>query len=308
MGVLVAVDVGGSGLRSVISVDGCRQELRTDTGARIGPDGLDVTALVAATAAALTALTADRVIDVLVFGARGIVALGNPTDLLIRLRALGARRTVVCSDAVTSLVGATGGLGPGAVVAAGTGAVAFGSDFDRHYRRVDGWGHVLGDRGSAAWISLQVLRSLLHARDTGAAVPELPLGPQALDYFSSAESWPRAVLTRRDAPELLAGFAPVVTAAVDTEPLAARICRQAGGHLAESLLAAAAGLGEAAVLCYTGGVFGADAVLAAFEQAIAEAGAWVSRPMGDALDGAMLIAEQLTGHQLSPYPPYLLLG
>ncbi len=77
----------------------------------------------------------------------------------------------VVSDAVASLVGALGGLRPGAVVAAGTGAVAFGSDFADTWTKVDGWGHVLGDRGSAAWVGLEGLRAALRSATASPAVP-----------------------------------------------------------------------------------------------------------------------------------------
>jgi hypothetical protein len=118
----MAVDVGGSGMRTVLSRDGINGEVRTDAGARIAAGRLDVGVLAAVVG---SLLPADIPVDVLVFAARGIVALADPADVLLRLGSLGARRTVVCSGAVTSLIGAVGGVWPGAVIAAGTGAVAF---------------------------------------------------------------------------------------------------------------------------------------------------------------------------------------
>ena len=63
------------------------------------------------------------------------------------------------------MVGAVGSVRPGAVVAAGTGAVAFATDFDQVWRRVDGWGHILGDRGSSVWVGLQALEAALMTLD-----------------------------------------------------------------------------------------------------------------------------------------------
>ena len=75
---------------------------------------------------------------------RGLLFLADREEVLREVHSVvRGRRTVVASDAVTNLVGAVGGLRQGAVVAAGTGAVAFGSDFGEHWNRVDGWGHVL---------------------------------------------------------------------------------------------------------------------------------------------------------------------
>jgi len=305
--VLMAVDVGGSGMRAVLSRDGISGRVRTDAGARISAGRLDVGALAAVVG---SLRPTDVRIDVLVFAARGIVTLADPADVLVRLGSLGARRTVVCSDAVTSLIGAVGGVRPGAVVAAGTGAVAFGCDFAGVYRRVDGWGHVLGDRGSAAWVGLQALRGLLLRRDQSPnQVGTSALWTAAVERFGPVQTWPGQVMNRPDAPELLAAFAPSVTASAHSDPLAGRICGQAGSSLADSLLAAADGLPTGATLSRAGGVFGADAVQTAFDTALATAGRNAAPPAGTSLDGALLLAAEVhaerapVGHQ-----PYLLLG
>jgi N-acetylglucosamine kinase-like BadF-type ATPase len=302
--IVMAVDVGGSGMRSAVAVDGVVGPVHSDTGARVDGDGLDVAALVTATAARLP----NDDVDVLVFGARGIMGLAGPDEVLQRLLALGARRTVVCIDAVTALIGAIGSVRPGAVVAAGTGAIGFGSDFAGLYRRVDGWGHVLGDRGSAAWIGLRALQAIVLACDQGAQVAHVPLGPAALQHFGPVQRWPQQVMARRDAPELLAGFARVVTAAAATEPTAEGICRQAGIDLAASLLAAADGLPADARLSYTGGVFGAEPVLAAFRASVQAAGRQLSAPAGDALAGGLLLAQRMLSTPLPAHPPFLLAG
>ena len=97
---------------------------------------------------------------------RGLLHLADPVAVLAAVDvALAPAACAVVSDAVASLVGALGGLRPGAVVAAGTGAVALGSDFAGTWTKVDGWGHVLGDRGSAAWVGLEGLRAALRHRD-----------------------------------------------------------------------------------------------------------------------------------------------
>lgn len=308
MSVLVAVDVGGSGLRSVVFRNGVIEAVRLADGARIDGAGLDVAALTAATRALLPT---DTAVDVLAFGARGIIMLADPAEVWQQLSALGARQTVVCSDAVTSLIGAIGDVRPGAVVAAGTGAVTFGCDFTDHYRRVDGWGHVLGDRGSGAWIGLEALRALLFARDRPADSEQVSaeLWTAASELFGPVEAWPRLAMTRTDAPALLASFAPSVTTLATVDPVAARICREAGEQLAGSLLAAAAGLPAAAPLAWTGGLFDAAPVRTAFETALTVAGRSATSPVGSSLDGALLLARAVSAGRTPPaHPPYLLTG
>lgn len=305
MTVVVGVDVGGSGLRVQCRYADGLGEVLDGTGARVGTAGIDVAAL-AADARLLLEGVGVLEPDVVVWGMRGLLFLADRSEVLEQVRAqLGARRTVVTSDAVTSLVGAIGDLRPGAVVAAGTGAVAFGSDFGDHWNRVDGWGHVLGDRGSAAWLGLEGLSAGLRARD---GVPggsaELLAAGQA--RFGPVDGWPRRVMTTADAPHALASFAPDVAAAAATDHVAADLCARAGRALADSLLAAASGL-SAPVLTGTGGLLGAEPVAAALAERLAEAGQVLQPATGSALDGALAIAEHVVRTGTAPeHPAYLL--
>ena len=260
----MAVDVGGSGLRLVVCRDGAAGERRRAVGARVGAGGLDVAALAADARLLLDAEGVDAP-DAVCWSTRGLLFLAEPDDVLRAVSAaLRARRTAVVSDAVASLVGALGEVVPGAVVAAGTGAVAFGSDFGAHWTRVDGWGHVLGDRGSAAWVGMEGLRAALRARD-GVDGGSAGLLTAAEAVLGPCETWPRRVMTAADAPEVLASVAPLVTAAADAgDAVAAGVCVAAGHALGASLLAAAAGL-ESPRLVVTGGLFSAPAVRSALD-------------------------------------------
>jgi N-acetylglucosamine kinase-like BadF-type ATPase len=239
---------------------------------------------------------------------RGLLFLADREQVLRDVRlGLGGARTVVVSDAVANLVGALGDVRPGAVVAAGSGAVALGSDFASVWRRVDGWGHVLGDVGSGAWIGLEGLRAALRAQDgLGGGSPALLAA--GVERFGPTPTWPRQLMAAPDAPERLASFAPEVTAAADRDPVAAQVCRRAGAGLAESLLAASAGLDDP-VLCATGGVASAPPVVAALTSALAATGSALTPPRGTALDGALRLGTTLleTG-SLPQHPAYLLVG
>ncbi|MFJ6997920.1 BadF/BadG/BcrA/BcrD ATPase family protein, partial [Streptomyces sp. NPDC003090] len=99
-------------------------------------------------------------------GAAGMAGLGDGLRALLPGAlgaALGVRRLALASDAVTAYAGALGTV-PGTVVAAGTGLVALGTDLVR-WRRADGWGHLLGDCGSGAWIGRAGLEAALRAHD-----------------------------------------------------------------------------------------------------------------------------------------------
>lgn len=268
----------------------------TAPGARIGSGGVDVGSL-AADAARLLSEGGVGDVAAACWSQRGLVYLSDPADVVrVVSTALEAARTAVVSDAMASLVGALGGVRPGAVVAAGTGAVAFGSDFgssDRSvWRLVDGWGHVLGDRGSAAWVGLEGLRAGLRFHDG------LPGGSERLlvegeSAFGVTSHWPRRVMTGADAPALLASFAPrVAEAATGGDAVAARICGTAGESLAESLLSAARGI-ESPTLVATGGLLAAEPVRASLVAAVTATGASLTPALGGALDGAMRLATLL---------------
>lgn len=70
---------------------------------------------------------------------------------------------VVANDAVTAHLGALGGE-PGAVVVAGTGAIALAGD-EHGWARADGWGTMLGDDGGGYWIARRALADALRAHD-----------------------------------------------------------------------------------------------------------------------------------------------
>lgn len=306
MSTLVGVDVGGSGLRCQRVTDGVPGPVHRAPGARITPAGIDLDALV--TAVEMWLPRQPPAPDVLVWSMRGLLGLAEPDAVLAEVRhRLRAARTVVCTDALSSLVGALGGVRPGAVVAAGTGAVAFGTDFDHVWRRIDGWGHVLGDRGSAAWIGLQALQSGLRARD-GVSLEGRALLAAGTQHLGSPETWPRAVMTRDDVAMRLAALAPAVAALAPTDPEAARICEAAGHALAETLAAAAHSIAGAR-LGATGGLLRAVAVRDAFGAACARLGLTVEPALGSSLDGSLHLARHVHGGGvLAEGPPYLVVG
>jgi glucosamine kinase len=57
------------------------------------------------------------------------------------------------------------GSGPGVVVIAGTGSIAYGRDRDGRTVRAGGWGFAIGDEGSAHWIGRTAVNVVLHASD-----------------------------------------------------------------------------------------------------------------------------------------------
>src|ERR1051325_4626210 len=77
---------------------------------------------------------------------------------------LPLKRTRVVSDCQTACFGATLGE-PGVVIIAGTGSIVVLKNEAGQIRRVGGWGHVLGDAGSAYWIAVESIKSAIAAEE-----------------------------------------------------------------------------------------------------------------------------------------------
>ena len=305
MSAILAVDVGGSGLRAerVDSVSGSSERFESD-GAAITPGGIDLEPLLASVAA-FDAPHRPRP-DVVVWSMRGLLGLSDPQHVLRQVHSrLGAARTVVASDAVTSLVGALGEVRPGAVLAAGSGVVAFATDFAEVWRMVDGWGHVLADRGSGAWIGLEGLRAALATEDR---VPggSTYLHEAAVHAWGEPRTWPRAVMTTSDAQARLAAFAPVVASLAGEDAVAAQVVARAAAHLADSLESAASSVTGAAATA-VGGLLHIPEVWAAFEDETRRRGIDLTAASGTALDGALALGRHVgEGRALRARAPYLL--
>ncbi|MGY4995850.1 N-acetylglucosamine kinase [Streptomyces sp. 900105245] len=310
----LAVDSGGSGLRVVVGVPGrapsvqraSREPVRT--GAR-GIDPAHLMDQLVPLARALTAETGVGELDTAVVGAAGFATLGDALRAELPgalAEALGVRNVALAADAVTAYVGALGPR-PGAVLAAGTGLIAVGTDLAR-WRRADGWGHLLGDCGSGAWIGRAGLEAALRAhdgRDGGSA----PLLACAEEQFGPAPSLPGLLYPRSDRPAVLASFAPRVAACAPHDPVAEGILRTAARHMAESAAAVCPAEGASEV-AFTGGLFHlGEPLLVPLRRELADRLPHARQVPadGDPLHGAVRIATDLAAGRLSlPDEPTML--
>ncbi|MFD8431292.1 MULTISPECIES: N-acetylglucosamine kinase [Streptomyces] len=305
----LAVDSGGSGLRVVVGTVGgdgpgplgrrvSREPVRT------GPRGIDPGHLLGQLlpmARALTEETGVARLGTVVVGAAGLATLGDALRAELPgalARELGARTVALAADAVTAYVGA---LGPraGAVVAAGTGLIAVGTDLSR-WRRADGWGHLLGDCGSGAWIGRAGLEAALRAHD-GREGGSARLLARAEARFGPVAGLPGQVYPRSDRPAVLASFAPEVAACAASDRVAAGILRAAARHMADSAAAVCPADGEPRV-AVTGGLLRmGDPLLVPLGEELAKRLPQARRTTaeGDPLDGSVRIATDLAAGSLT---------
>ncbi|MEV1054256.1 BadF/BadG/BcrA/BcrD ATPase family protein [Streptomyces sp. NPDC049887] len=244
-------------------------------------------------------------------GAAGMATLGDELRAVLPgalSRELGVPQVALAADAVTAYVGALGQR-PGVVVAAGTGLIATGTDL-AGWRRADGWGHLLGDCGSGAWIGRAGLEAALRAHD-GRAGGSPALLERLEAVFGPAAGLPGLLYPRTDRPAVLASFAPEVARCAPDDSVAARILADAADHIA----AAAAAVcpppaGDDCQVALTGGLFRmGDPLLAPVRDALARQLPY-ARPVsaaGDPLAGSLTVAAALAcGTLRLPQDPHLL--
>jgi N-acetylglucosamine kinase-like BadF-type ATPase len=183
-----------------------------------------------------------------------------------------AARYHITDDAQIALAGAANG-GPGIIVIAGTGSIAYGRNAAKQTARAGGWGYVFGDEGSAFDLVRQALRAALRYEEgwgpptalhaflmtqTGLTATANASANTLLHQFYTAE-YPR---------ERIAALAPLVDeAARSGDAVAGALIEHAAQELA--LLSAAVRRQlfqepDEAPVHYIGGVFECETLLARF--------------------------------------------
>ncbi|MFJ5801073.1 N-acetylglucosamine kinase [Streptomyces decoyicus] len=312
LGVL-GVDSGGSGLRIAVARadDAEARPLAGRTSpepVRTGPAGIDADHMLCQLlpmAEELRREAGAHGFAAVCVGAAGMATLG--TELRARLpaalaTAFGVHHLALAADAVTAYAGALGQRS-GAVVAAGTGMIALGTDLTTKggWRRADGWGHLLGDCGGGAWIGRAGLEAAMRAYD-GRPGGSAALLARAEATFGPVAGLPGALYPRPDRPAVLASFAPeVARCAAEDDPAALNIVQAAAGHIADAAAAVCPPGTGTAVAC-TGGLFGlGEPLLAPLRTALAERlpDARPAAAAGSPLDGSLTIAAALAGDRLT---------
>ena len=181
----------------------------------------------------------------------GLAGFDRPDDRAIlagwaEATRLSHRLVLVNDGDLVVAAGTPEGWGVGVI--AGTGSIAVGRTPDGRTARAGGWGHLIGDEGSAYRLVLDALR-LVARRDDGR--DPRPAGSDPLaDRMCRAMGVARAsqIVTAIYAPDFnrtrIAAIAPEVLAACDeSSDDAARLLVPAGAALAEIVAAAARSLG-----------------------------------------------------------------
>lgn len=308
---MLGVDAGGTSTRAVLTtaqgecigygVGGRGNPI--SAGADLAADGV-LDAIARALAPSSGTLTDVAVITAAMAGQR--TEEGEGGWLLARLAAEGfSGRLTFESDLLATY--SSGSADPfGYAVVAGTGASAVRVSGGRIEATADGLGWLLGDRGSGFWIGHRVARAVV--RDLDGAGPATSLTGAVLEHLGIAADETRREGRPRSLEQLVASLyamRPIELAAlaplafVGDDPVAERILRRAGQHLADSL---------GAVLTAPGPLVVGGSVLSrpgpvrdAFAQRLGDAAAGFEvHPVVDGVVGAGLLALRTAGVAVSP--------
>ncbi len=219
---------------------------------------------------------------------------GGPDDKRhILSELLPADSVAVVTDAEVALEGAAPGL-PGAIVIAGTGAIALARDSDGRMARCGGWGYVFGDEGGAFDIARRAMRASL-AWEEGWG-PRTALAPFLME--ASGSSSVHQALHRLYAPDWPRERVAALAAGVDKvakggDPCACQIMVESGLGLAElagRALGCLSASGSGVRIYPLGGAFRSRLLRGAFEAGCSSLGREIGRPKHDGPVGALLMA------------------
>jgi N-acetylglucosamine kinase-like BadF-type ATPase len=184
-----------------------------------------------------------------VAGAEVPAAKHRLEELLARL--LPDAQILVVHD--TRLILAAAGLDVGIALIAGTGSVAYARNPQGDEARAGGWGWMLGDEGSGAWIVREALRELMRRREAGEQLSHL--GERMLVATESddlLETISRVQLFHEAGR--WAALAGVVFDSLPLDPGSARIVDHAADELAHLAARAGAKVGVDGPIVLAGGL------------------------------------------------------
>ena len=304
---LLGIDGGGTTTEAWLAEPGCHVLGRGTA----GPSNAKAVGLEAARGALETAIhrafhaagLTSSPVDIICLGLAGFDRPEDRNILAAWANEAGwARRIVMVNDGdLVVAAGTPEGWGVGVI--GGTGSIAVGRAKDGRTARAGGWGHLIGDEGSAYGIVLEALRLVARRADGRASRPPgrdllTERVCTALGVFEASQ-----IVTTIYSPEFsrarIASLAPVVLAACAEVPdTGEQLLIPAGAALAETVAAVARSLGWTSgvlPLAVAGGFLLSAAIVRQrmIDDLTRQGYQLAVTPVADPVRGAVILAERM---------------
>jgi len=230
---LLGIDCGGSHTAVVVGNSAGHVLARAEgPGSAMRPGGAERSAAVILEVARRAASQAGVSLPAMaaLIGAAGAGRAPEQEALATAVKNAGAAERVAVRSDVEIALAAAFGNGPGVLVNAGTGSIAYARVADGRLFRAGGHGWQLGDEGGGYWLGRRALSAAARAQDglgESSTLLERLLVALGLQTFDDLIRW-----TATATPAQVAGLAPhVLNAAREGEMVAQRIIQEAAGEL-----------------------------------------------------------------------------
>lgn len=235
----------------------------------------------------------------LAIGMTGLTQSQSNPDQLLSLLSSKVASVHLVHDSISGFLGSMG-LNHGTVTAVGTGVVTLAVG-PKKMSRVDGWGNLIGDAGSAYWIGRAGLEAAMRSYDGRIQKTKLE---GLLDGFSHPEEAYIELQTNANRVSVIASFARAIIELAETDTTARELISQAASELALSAVTAArtAGLLDGANprFSWAGNMMKADLLKNTFIESIKAVVPTASfhEPIAEPIDGVALLPTLLADSPL----------
>ena len=283
--ITLALDAGQTGVRTLL-IDGDSRSLQQFPGVKTDRELFPQLAEFIT-----TSLEGVNTPVSLSIGMTGLTAAQSKPAELLELLPVNVRDVSLAHDSITGFLGALG-TQIGVVTAVGTGVVTLGVG-ENDMVRIDGWGNLIGDAGSAYWIGRAGLEAGMRVYD--GRIPSSSLLSLVTENFSHPEEAYIELQTSNDRVARIASYARRVIELAEDDEEARRIVNAAGHELALSAVTAAQRVGlrdsDSPLFSWVGNVMKAEMLKDAFVSGVVNAvpQAQFVSPLAEPIEGVALM-------------------
>lgn len=281
----LALDAGQTGVRTLL-IRGDEKHTQQFPGLKTDSELFPQLATIISSA--LTGVTHPVSLSI---GMTGLTASQSKPEELLGLLPTTVFRVSLAHDSITGFLGSMG-VENGTVTAVGTGVVTLAVG-ETEMARIDGWGNLIGDAGSAYWIGRAGLDAGMRVYD--GRIAESSLISLVADNFSHPEEAYIELQTSHDRVARIASFAQQVIEHAQADAVALAIVEEAGRELAISAVTGARRVGlletESPRFSWAGNMMKAQLLKDSFLAHIAEAvpHAEFTEPLAEPIEGVAVM-------------------